>query len=50
MDPQAYSFSTGGTYTLTLTGVVKGNNALADLAFTVTSTVSIVGAGCGPVQ
>jgi len=36
-----------GTYTITLTGTVKGNNALRDINFSVTQTINIVTPGCG---
>jgi hypothetical protein len=35
-----------GTYTITLTGTVKGNNALSDINFSVTQTINIVTPGC----
>jgi hypothetical protein len=35
-----------GDYTVTLTGTVKGNNALADTSFSVTQTIHIITPGC----
>jgi hypothetical protein len=39
-----------GDYTVTLTGVVKGNSASANLPFSVSQTLHIIGQGCGPIQ
>jgi hypothetical protein len=36
-----------GDYNVRLTGTVKGNSAVADLPFSVTQTVHIIGQGCG---
>jgi hypothetical protein len=38
-----------GDYNVTLTGTVKGNNALADVPFTVTQIVHVIAKGCGAV-
>jgi hypothetical protein len=46
MDTQMLQLG-AGDYKITLTGTVKGNNALADLAFSVTGTVHIISPGCG---
>lgn len=35
-----------GTHTVTLTGVVKGNNALRDLPINVTATITVIAEGC----
>jgi hypothetical protein len=45
MDPVPLNVGPGD-YTVTLTGTVKGNNALADLSFTVTQTIHIIAPGC----
>lgn len=36
-----------GVHTVTLTGTVKGNNALADLPIHITQTVTVITPGCG---
>jgi hypothetical protein len=46
MDTQTLELGPGD-YNVVLTGKVKGNNALADISFSVTRTVHIVAPGCG---
>jgi len=46
MDPVGADLG-AGDHTVTLTGTVKGNNATANLLFSVTQTIHVVHPGCG---